>query len=252
MLLSDGSVTRHLQLMTDQRVEVECLEMRNIGDEREGLPHETELIPGPLVQRQVRGRAGWGGCGARSYVKEGLPAWLGRMPRGGWACSSARQRRTARHGKASSQRTGRCVGRWHSWACPYDAQVFLHIPDPHSKPYVYATSWWNAEEVESYLRWVPGGDPWPGLGRSSASQGLLGGRSWVGSSTVWKPLGAARRCRCLPCASPSFLPPVTALHPALPGRDRSQPIWVSLSQGRAELYREILQVQYGASPFLEE
>ena len=35
-------------------------------------------------------------------------------------------------------------------------------------------------------------------------------------------------------------------------RDRSQPIWVSLSQGRAELYREILQVQYGSSPYLEE
>lgn len=35
-------------------------------------------------------------------------------------------------------------------------------------------------------------------------------------------------------------------------RDRSQPIWVSLSQGRAELYREILQVEYGSSAYLEK
>lgn len=59
MLLSDGSVTRHLQLMTDQKIEVECLEMRDIGQHREGLPPEAALIEGPLVQRQVRsqGRA---------------------------------------------------------------------------------------------------------------------------------------------------------------------------------------------------
>lgn len=31
--------------------------MRSIGHQREGLPQQTELIPGPLVQRQVRG--GW-------------------------------------------------------------------------------------------------------------------------------------------------------------------------------------------------
>lgn len=28
----------------------------------------------------------------------------------------------------------------------------LHIPDPHSKAYVYATSWWNADTVDQYLR----------------------------------------------------------------------------------------------------
>ncbi|PRW45747.1 chorismate lyase isoform B [Chlorella sorokiniana] len=116
ILLSDGSVTRHLQLMTNQRVEVECLEMRNIGHERAGLPPATAQIPGPLVQRQV----------------------------------------------------------------------MLHIPDPHSKAYVYATSWWNADTVDQYLR------------------------------------------------------------------DRSQPIWVSLSQGRTELYRDILQLELGNCPYLEE
>ncbi|KAL4419142.1 hypothetical protein ABPG77_002655 [Micractinium sp. CCAP 211/92] len=115
ILLSDGSVTRHLQLMTNQRVEVECLEQRNIGHEREGLPAAAALIEGPLVQRQV----------------------------------------------------------------------LLHIPDPHSKAYVYASSWWSAATIDEYLR------------------------------------------------------------------DRSQPIWVSLSQGRTELYREILQLELGHCPYLE-
>ncbi|EFN54688.1 hypothetical protein CHLNCDRAFT_135316 [Chlorella variabilis] len=116
ILLSDGSVTRHLQLMTNERVQVECIEMRDIGHERVGLPEQTAAIEGPLVQRQV----------------------------------------------------------------------LLHIPDPHSKAYVYASSWWSADTVDQYLR------------------------------------------------------------------DRSQPIWVSLSQGRTELYREILQLELGNSPYLEE
>lgn len=53
MLLSDGSVTRHLQLMTGLPVEVDCMEMREIGEEREGLPSSSELLEGPLLQRQV-------------------------------------------------------------------------------------------------------------------------------------------------------------------------------------------------------
>ena len=32
-------------------------------------------------------------------------------------------------------------------------QVLLHIPDPRSRPYVYATSWWSEETVDRYLRW---------------------------------------------------------------------------------------------------
>lgn len=44
-----------------------------------------------------------------------------------------------------------------------------------------------------------------------------------------------------------------ALRPPPPCRsDRSQPIWVSLSEGRTELYREILQLELGNSPYLEE
>ncbi|DBA78396.1 TPA: hypothetical protein ACH3X2_007900 [Trebouxia sp. C0005] len=53
MLLSDGSVTRHLQLLTDLPVQVDCLEMRNVGTSTEGLPPGVEAIPGPRTQRQV-------------------------------------------------------------------------------------------------------------------------------------------------------------------------------------------------------
>lgn len=30
----------------------------------------------------------------------------------------------------------------------------LHIPDPHSKAYVYASSWWNEDTVDQYLRYA--------------------------------------------------------------------------------------------------
>lgn len=124
ILLSDGSVTRHLQLMTNQRVEVECLEMRSIGHERAGLPPATAQIPGPLVQRQV----------------------------------------------------------------------MLHIPDPHSKAYVYATSWWNADTVDQYLRCA-----------------------CCGSSLLSAPVGSRQRVclgegSALPCRSPTRTCP-----PAAPG-----------------------------------
>lgn len=117
MLLSDGSVTRHLQLLTDMTIVVECLEQKDIGNDRVDLPELTKLIPGPLVQRQV----------------------------------------------------------------------LLHGGDPDdNRPYVYAASWWNAHTIDSYLK------------------------------------------------------------------DKNQPIWVSLVKERAELYRELVQVEYGDSPYLEE
>ncbi|KAK9791355.1 hypothetical protein WJX73_006727 [Symbiochloris irregularis] len=56
ILLSDGSVTRHLQMMMGMKVEVECFEMRNIGEgdkETEKLPEATRHIERPLLQRQV-------------------------------------------------------------------------------------------------------------------------------------------------------------------------------------------------------
>lgn len=53
LLLSDGSVTRHLHLLTGHRVSVDCLEMRAIGHSLLGVPPGTALVAGPRVQRQV-------------------------------------------------------------------------------------------------------------------------------------------------------------------------------------------------------
>lgn len=61
MLLSDGSVTRHVELLTGGDVKVECLEMKTMlenGDEEEEeeaffLVPEASAIPGPVIQRQV-------------------------------------------------------------------------------------------------------------------------------------------------------------------------------------------------------
>lgn len=55
-LLSDGSVTRHVELLTAGEVRVECLEMRAVspGDLPADLvPEEALGIAGPVVQRQV-------------------------------------------------------------------------------------------------------------------------------------------------------------------------------------------------------
>jgi len=53
ILLSDGSVTRHLKLMTGLDVKVECLEMQELDTNIEELPLGAEEIPGPLLRRQV-------------------------------------------------------------------------------------------------------------------------------------------------------------------------------------------------------
>ena len=74
ILLSDGSVTRHLQLMTGLPVSVECLEMRRLEEHEtvlvncngngynsdghgvsfiNNLPPAISLLEGPLLQRQV-------------------------------------------------------------------------------------------------------------------------------------------------------------------------------------------------------
>lgn len=115
LLLSDGSVTRHLQLLTGQETVVQCLEMRDIGEHHRGLPDDVEDIPAPLVQRQV----------------------------------------------------------------------LLHAGSVSGPPLVYAASWWNSSTVDQYLK------------------------------------------------------------------DKSQPIWVSLSRGHVELYREVRQVYLGTSKELE-
>lgn len=53
ILLSDGSVTRHLKLMTGLDVKVDCMEMQELGDDASGLPAGAEKIKGPRLRRQV-------------------------------------------------------------------------------------------------------------------------------------------------------------------------------------------------------
>ena len=85
-LLSDGSVTRHLQLLTGFPVVVDCIEMKSIG-----LMNTKEL------------------------PTEGIDTKTGFQ----------------------------AVRR----------QVFLRLSGPVSTPYVYATSWWEEDIVDNYLRY---------------------------------------------------------------------------------------------------
>ncbi|KAH7621714.1 hypothetical protein Ndes2526B_g02528 [Nannochloris sp. 'desiccata'] len=137
ILLSDGSVTRHLQLMTGLPVSVECLEMRRLGN------HETLLS-------ECSGN-GYNSDGNGIYFNNNLPP-------------------------AISLLEGPLLQR----------QVLLHLPEPLNRAFVYAASWWNADTVEEYLK------------------------------------------------------------------DKDQPIWVSLSRERTEMYREIIDLEYGHSVELEE
>eukprot|EP01026_Neomeris_dumetosa_P027807 TRINITY_DN2256_c0_g1_i3.p1 TRINITY_DN2256_c0_g1~~TRINITY_DN2256_c0_g1_i3.p1 ORF type:complete len:261 (+),score=18.49 TRINITY_DN2256_c0_g1_i3:55-837(+) len=92
MLLTDGSVTHHLQTMTGLPVEVDCLESKilsqsdlrpNNGFKYTNLPKEVQFIPGQnILQRQV----------------------------------------------------------------------LLRIPDDKATPYVYASSWWDADTVDQFLQ----------------------------------------------------------------------------------------------------
>jgi len=53
LLLSDGSLTRHLQFITGQEVSVQVIDMSPVGWDQEGAPAELSQIPGPWVRRQV-------------------------------------------------------------------------------------------------------------------------------------------------------------------------------------------------------
>ncbi|ARV57253.1 chorismate lyase [Nostocales cyanobacterium HT-58-2] len=53
LLLGDGSPTRHLQLLTGERTEVDLIEMSDIAMDSDGAPEAIQLLPGPRVRRQV-------------------------------------------------------------------------------------------------------------------------------------------------------------------------------------------------------
>ncbi|GLC59123.1 hypothetical protein PLESTB_001450700 [Pleodorina starrii] len=166
LLLSDGSVTRHLQLISGSPVSVECLSMRNVGWTLEGLPPGTELIPGPRVQRQVL-----------------LRCPEPRPPSGASELTASRRDgiRGGRNGEAPTGVAGQSPPQSSPQSSPLPPQSSSAL-----QPLVFASSWWNADTIDEYLR------------------------------------------------------------------DKSQPIWLSLSQGHVELYREVHALFRGDSPPLEE
>lgn len=53
LLLGDGSPTRHLQLLTGERTEVDVIDMSNIGMDADAAPDLIQAVPGPRLRRQV-------------------------------------------------------------------------------------------------------------------------------------------------------------------------------------------------------
>lgn len=53
LMLGDGSPTRHLQLLTGERTEVDVIDMSLIGGDRDGAPSVISVIPAPRLRRQV-------------------------------------------------------------------------------------------------------------------------------------------------------------------------------------------------------
>ncbi|MEO1069490.1 MAG: chorismate lyase [Cyanobacteria bacterium J06638_6] len=53
LLLGDGSPTRHLQLLTRDRTEVDVIDMSPVGMDLDGAPDIIRVVPGPRLRRQV-------------------------------------------------------------------------------------------------------------------------------------------------------------------------------------------------------
>ncbi|GIL89190.1 hypothetical protein Vretimale_18614 [Volvox reticuliferus] len=168
LLLSDGSVTRHLQLLSGSPVSVECLSMRNVGCSLEGLPAGTDLIPGPRVQRQV--------------LLNCQPGSVSKCKALGTECNSNDGGRRTGNGASAELETAVDSGNGDTRSSSNGS--ICSSPGLPPLPLVYASSWWNAETIDEYLR------------------------------------------------------------------DKSKPIWVSLSQGHVELYREVHALFRGDNPQL--
>lgn len=52
-MLGDGSPTRHLQLLTRERTEVDVIDMSLIGMDLDNAPNSICMVPGPRLRRQV-------------------------------------------------------------------------------------------------------------------------------------------------------------------------------------------------------
>lgn len=53
LLLGDGSPTRHLQLLSGEKIEVDLIDMSAIGMHPDGAPEQMQVVPGPRIRRQV-------------------------------------------------------------------------------------------------------------------------------------------------------------------------------------------------------
>lgn len=53
LMLGDGSPTRHLQLLTGERTEVDVIDMSLVGQDDDGAPELVRVVPGPRLRRQV-------------------------------------------------------------------------------------------------------------------------------------------------------------------------------------------------------
>ncbi len=53
LLLGDGSPTRHLQLLTREKTEVDVIDMSPIGTHTDGAPMQINMVPQPWLRRQV-------------------------------------------------------------------------------------------------------------------------------------------------------------------------------------------------------
>jgi len=53
LILGDGSPTRHLQLLTGEKTEVDVIDMSLVGDQLDGAPLQIQTVPNPRLRRQV-------------------------------------------------------------------------------------------------------------------------------------------------------------------------------------------------------
>lgn len=53
LLLGDGSPTRHLQLLTTEKTEVDLIDMSSIGRDEDGAPVQIKSVLEPRLRRQV-------------------------------------------------------------------------------------------------------------------------------------------------------------------------------------------------------
>ncbi|ALJ69371.1 MULTISPECIES: chorismate lyase [unclassified Synechocystis] len=53
LILGDGSPTRHLQLLTGEKTEVDVIDMAPVSPRDDGAPPQINTVPGPHLRRQV-------------------------------------------------------------------------------------------------------------------------------------------------------------------------------------------------------